>query len=212
FEQDILDVYTKFFSNHKHIYFANRTSWYSQQDALQTGYEATDVLRKFVYNRNFEFHDKEDEGRTDITAFRKLDKKGYNDHVCPECNTRNSVSIIGTRIATLSSIAVSQTLSTDLDDQTEKERKVLAFTNAVQDAAHQAGFVEARNYRFTFRSSLQKVINLQGDPISLAQLSEEFNAYWKQHSDETGQQPLDAYFYRFYPTDYLGKSSPRDYN
>lgn len=212
FEQDLQDVYSKFFSNHKHIYFANRTSWYSQQDAAQSGYEASDVLRKFVYSGNLEFYEKNDVGRTDITAFRKLDSRGYNDHVCPECNTRNSVSIIGTRIATLSSIAVSQTLSTDLDDQGEKERKVLAFTNAVQDAAHQAGFVEARNYRFTFRSSLQKVINLQEKPQSLADLSESFIEYWKQHADETGQQPLDAYFYRFYPTDYLGKSSPRDYN
>jgi len=212
FEKDVNDVYTKFFSNHKHIYFANRTSWYSQQDAVQTGYEATDVLKRYVYNRNLEFHEKIEEGGTDITAFRKLNKNGYNDHVCPECNTKNSVSIIGTRIATLSSIAVSQTLSTDLDDQSEKERKVLAFTNAVQDAAHQAGFVEARNYRFTFRSSLQKVINLQDGPISLSALSHAFIQFWKEYADESGQQPLDAYFYRFYPTDYLGKSSPGDYH
>jgi DEAD/DEAH box helicase domain-containing protein len=212
FEQDVQDVYSKFFSNHKHIYFANRTSWYSQQDALQTGYEANDVLRKYVFNRSLEFHERPGERRTDITAFRKLTGNGYNDHVCPECNTRNSVSIIGTRIATLSSIAVSQTLSTDLDDQGEKERKVLAFTNAVQDAAHQAGFVEARNYRFTFRSSLQKVINQQNDPVNLEELSNKFIEYWKVQADETGQKPLDAYFYRFYPTDYLGKSSPRDYN
>jgi DEAD/DEAH box helicase domain-containing protein len=212
FEQDVKDVYSKFFTNHKHVYFANRTSWYSQQDAVQTGYEANDVFRKYVFNRNLEFHERPEEGRTDITAFRKLDRNGYNDHVCPECNTRNSVSIIGTRIATLSSIAVSQTLSTDLDDQNEQERKVLAFTNSVQDAAHQAGFVEARNYRFTFRSSLQRVINQQDKSICLEELSNKFIEYWKEHADETGQLPLDAYFYRFYPTDYLGKSSPRDYN
>jgi len=212
FEKDIQDVYTKFFSNHKHIYFANRTSWYSQLDAAKTGYEASDVFHKHIYNRNLELYDQADEGRTDITAFRKLDNNGKNDHVCPECNTRNTVSIIGTRIATLSSIAVSQTLSTDLDKQIEKERKVLAFTNSVQDAAHQAGFVEARNYRFTFRSSLQKVINDLNKTLPLNELSEHFINYWKQHSDESGKAPLDAYYYRFYPTDYIGKSSPRDYS
>ena len=212
FEQDVQDVYTKFFSNHKHIFFANRSSWFSQLQAAEVGYEASDSLKKHVYNRSLDFHDKAAEGRTDITAFRKLDRNGYNDHVCPECNTRNSVSIIGTRIATLSSIAVSQTLSTDLDVQTEKERKVLAFTNSVQDAAHQAGFIEARNYRFTFRSSLQKVINEVDRELSLKELADEFTEYWKEKSDESGQHPLAAYFYRFYPTDYLGKSSPRDYN
>ncbi len=212
FEQDVQDVYTKFFSNHKHVYFANRTSWYSQTQAAEVGYEATDSFKKFVYDKNLEFHDKLEEGRTDITGFRKINSAGFNDHVCPECNTKNTVSIIGTRIATLSSIAVSQTLSTDLDEQSEKERKVLAFTNSVQDAAHQAGFVEARNYRFTFRSSLQKVINGLDSKVSLKELSERFIDYWKNHSDESGKEPLSAYFYRFYPTDYIGKSSPRDYS
>ena len=211
FEKDVQDVYTKFFDNHKHIYFANRTSWFSQLDATNTGYEANDTFHKFIYNRNLELYDQAEDGRTDITAFRKLDRNGYNDHVCPECNTRNTVSIIGTRIATLSSISVSQTLSTDLDEQDEQQRKVLAFTNSVQDAAHQAGFVEARNYRFTFRSSLQKVINSIEGNISLLELSKTFIEYWKKNSDETRKKPLDAYFYRFYPTDYIGKSSPTDY-
>lgn len=211
FEKEVKDVYTKFFAKHKHIYFINRSSWFNQADAVSVGYEADDVLHKHIYNRTLGLHDRTAENRTEVTAFRKLDNNGYNDHVCPECNTRNTVSIIGTRTATLSSIAVSQTLSTDLDLQNEQQRKVLAFTNAVQDAAHQAGFVEARNYRFTFRSSLQKVINLFDDAISLKELSDEFSSFWKKNSDETGKQPVDAYFYRFYPSDYIGKSSPRDY-
>ncbi len=211
FEQDVLDVYSKFFSNHKHIYFANRTSWFSQHNALSSGYEASDSFHKYLSNQSLELFNKEEKGRTDITAFRRLDKKGYNDHVCPECNTRNTVSIIGTRVATLSSIAVSQTLATDLDAQNEQQRKVLAFTNSVQDAAHQAGFIEARNYRFTFRASLQHVINEFKEAVPLNELAEQFIRYWKQHADETGKKPLDAYFYRFYPTDYMGKSSPWDY-
>ncbi len=212
FERDVQDVYSKFFKNHKHIFFANRTSWYSQLDAAETGYEHYDLVKAYVDNKSLDFKEKGNSNTTDITAFRKLNNQGFNDHVCPECNARNTVSIIGTRIATLSSIAVSQTLSTDLDEQKEQQRKVLAFTNGVQDAAHQAGFIEARNYRFTFRSSLQKVINNIKDTISLEQLSDEFMHYWKDHSDETGHQSQDAYFFRFYPTDYIGKSSPKDYS
>src|SRR5699024_5025101 len=114
-------------------------------------------------------------------------------------------------IPTLSSIAVSQTLATDLDSAIEKDRKVLAFTNAVQDAAHQAGFVEARNYRFTFRASVQKVINDLQHPVSLPELYQAFKTYWKDHADETGQDKLSGYLYRFYPKDYKGLSSPEDY-
>ncbi|MBN1600876.1 MAG: DEAD/DEAH box helicase [Chitinispirillaceae bacterium] len=211
FEKEINDIYEKFFSNHKHIYFANRTSWFSQKDAIDCGYEANDTFHKFIDNVTLILHSDTEDKRTDITAFRKLTSSGYNDHVCPECNTRNGVSIIGTRVATLSSITVSQVLATDLDIQNEQNRKVLAFTNSVQDAAHQAGFIEARNYRFTFRSSLQRVINKLDRAISLQELAGEFITYWKQHSDETGKNPLDAFYYRFYPTDYLGKSAPQDY-
>lgn len=212
FEKDINDVYQKYFSNHKHIFFANRTSWYSLIAATNNGYETEEdnVIHKHVYGRNLEFYDQPDKGRVDLTAFRKLNDRGYNDHVCPECNTRNTLAIIGTRIATLSSVSVSQVIASDLDKQTEQKRKVLAFTNSVQDAAHQAGFIEARNYRFTFRSSLQKVINQQTENVSLEELTEKFIDYWKEHAHDSSNK-LDAYYFRFYPTDYMGKSSPKDY-
>ncbi|WP_236025571.1 DEAD/DEAH box helicase [Algoriphagus oliviformis] len=212
FERDINDVYSKFFDNHKHIYFVNETSRFSQTDAAMVGYEPTDQFKTYLSPSNLEFNTEYQEGRVGITAFKKVNAKGYAEHYCPECNTKNTVAIIGTRVATLSSIAVGQTLSTDLDGQTEKQRKVLAFTNAVQDAAHQASFVEARNYRFTFRSSLQKVINQADQALSLAELADNFIDYWKANADESGEKPLDAYFYRFFPTDYLGKASPSDYH
>ena len=77
------------------------------------------------------------DGRIKLFGARKLDNKGKNDHVCPSCNSRNSLSIIGSRVATLGSITVSQALASDFDETLEKDRKVLAFTNSVQDAAHQ---------------------------------------------------------------------------
>lgn len=211
FEPDINEVYNKFFSNHKNLYFVVPYADLKHQDLKEMGYDATDVLHEYVFEEDLHFYEGPDEGRLEVLACRKLDSRNKNDHVCPSCNTRNSLAIIGTRIATLSSIAMSQTLATDLDLQVEKDRKVLAFTNAVQDAAHQAGFIEARNYRFTLRSSLQKVINQQDGPISLGELAKVFRQYWKKNADESGKKPLDAYYYRFFPKDYIGKSSPEDY-
>lgn len=211
FEEEREDVYDKFFSNHKNLYFINPVESLDIPDFVDTGYDPTDVLKGFVHRKTLVIENQPDRGRVHVLATRKLNSYNRADHICPCCNTKNSVSIIGTKIATLSSIAVSQTLATDLDPQSEKNRKVLAFTNSVQDAAHQAGFVEARNYRFTFRASIQKVLNQVGGSIPLTQLAEQFITYWKQHADESGKDPLDAYYYRFYPKDYLGKSSPPDY-
>ncbi len=145
-----------------------------------------------------------------LSHIRKVkEKKGQ--HVCPECNTQNSMSIIGTRVSTLNSITTSQILSSDLDERDEKYRKVLAFTNGVQDAAHQSGFIEARNYRFTFRTSLQKVINEQDGPISIDELTKKFIDYWKSNSDPSDTDHREAYFYRFFPSDYMGKAEIEDY-
>ena len=210
-ERDIRDVYELFFSNHKNAYFISPSDSLSLNDFEDSGYEPSDVLQRFVSQGSLDFVDEEEENTVDVLACRKLNSHNKADHVCPSCNTRNNMAIIGTRIATLSSVSISQTLATDLDPQNDQKRKVLAFTNSVQDAAHQAGFVEARNYRFTLRSSLQKVINESEGSVPLDELATSFIEYWKKHADESGRQPLDAYFYRFYPKDYLGKSSPEDY-
>ena len=212
FEQDVNDAYTKFFSYHKNAWLISPVESLSVDDFKESGYDPTDSIKRFVYNRNLEFSNEAGDGRVEVLATRKTNGYNKSDHVCPCCNSKNSVSIIGTKIATLSSIAISQTLATDLDPQGEKNRKVLAFTNSVQDAAHQAGFVEARNYRFTLRGSIQKVINSMDGPVSLDQLAAAFIKYWKSNADESGLHPLDAYYYRFYPKDYLGKSSPADYS
>ncbi|MGD9556708.1 MAG: DEAD/DEAH box helicase, partial [Mangrovibacterium sp.] len=215
FENDLNDTYLSFFNNRKDLYFFNCTAWFSQFDAAQVGYEATDQFKGYVDPLDLEFYNDPGEDRVNVTAFRKLttDENGrtYNDHVCPECNSRNTVSIIGARVATLSSIGISQTMSTDLDKQTGQQRKILAFANSVQDAAHQAGFIQARNYRFTFRASLQKVINRQPEQVDLSETARLFVNYWKDHSDETMKQPLDAYYYRLYPADYVGESEPPNY-
>lgn len=204
FEQDIPIIYEHFFNNHKNIYFVNSgTDSHKPMDE----YEPTDALYdRYVSRFDLSIHDTRGDDRIKIIAVRKL----YNSkarHVCPECSTENTVSIIGTRVATLSSITVSQILASDLDNRDEKYRKVLAFTNSVQDAAHQAGFIEARNYRFTFRSSLQRVLNELKKPVSIEELQKEFISYWKQSPGESGKEDAESYYYRFFPSDYRGKTN-----
>ncbi|MFK2035042.1 Zn-binding domain-containing protein [Bacteroides fragilis] len=114
---------------------------------------------------------------------------------CPECNGNDTICEIGGRTSTLSSVAISQVLSSDFDHAEAADRKILMFTNSVQDAAHEAGFYEARTFRFLFRQSMQKYINTLDGPINLVELQKGFKAYWHAQLSE------EEYYYRFLPAD-----------
>lgn len=113
---------------------------------------------------------------------------------CPECNS-DAICQIGGRTSTLSSVAISQVLSSDFDHAEEKDRKILVFNNSVQDAAHQAGFYEARTFRFLFRQSMQQYINTLEKPVNIEELQQGFKDYWKQKLSE------EDYYNRFLPAD-----------
>ena len=113
---------------------------------------------------------------------------------CPEC-AGDTLCQVGHRASTLSSVAVSQVLSSDFDHADERERRVLVFANSVQDAAHDAAYYEARTFRFLFRQSMQKYIKKLDEPVTLTQLQEGFKRYWK------GRLTEEEYYGRFLPAD-----------
>jgi DEAD/DEAH box helicase domain-containing protein len=63
------------------------------------------------------------------------------------------------------------------------DRKLLAFSDSVQDAAHRAGFFGARTYRFNFRAALQQCVAHLPRPLSLAQLPQTFCHHYQQMWD-----------------------------
>lgn len=142
-------------------------------------------------------------GFIECHAARQIETQGNNDrwmNVCPECNDSNEpVAMVGTQVATLGSLSVGQLLSSNLENV--DQRKILAFTNGVQDASHDASFFEARNFRFMFRTATQKVVGLYNRPVSLSELCKRFVNYWK--AEEPGYDS-DKYAFTFYPTDLEG--------
>ncbi len=131
-------------------------------------------------------------GRTTVNNQVKLDNK------CPLCMSE-SVAIVGGRTSTLSSVAVSQVMSSDFDQSDGSKRKMLTFSNSVQDAAHLAGFYEVRTYRFLFRQSIQYYLKTVGHAITLKELQEGFKAFWKERLQG------DEYYYRFMPDEFIEK-------
>lgn len=76
---------------------------------------------------------------------------------CALCGSLNSMRILGARSVTLSSAMTGHLHSSDAND----DHKLINFTDSVQDAAHRAGFMEARSYMFALR---QAVAGLMRDP------------------------------------------------
>lgn len=99
---------------------------------------------------------------------------------CPYCGARNGLTIAGSRAASLLSVAIGQLFASPYND----DKKLLAFSDSVQDASHRAGFFGARTYRFNFRSAIQQFIERQPGELTLEALPEKFIEYWKGQWDE----------------------------
>lgn len=101
-------------------------------------------------------------------------------HDCPSCGGHNSLTIVGSRAASLTSVVVAQLFTSPFNS----DKKLLAFSDSVQDASHRSGFFSARTYTFNLRTAIQKVVMEAGEPLPFAGLTQRFLEYWKQKRAE----------------------------
>ena len=97
-------------------------------------------------------------------------------HNCPYCGGHNSLTVLGSRAASLTSVMIAQIYSSPFND----DKKLLAFSDSVQDAAHRAGFFTGRTYRFNFRIALQRFVQEQGEELALSRMPHAFIRYWSE--------------------------------
>lgn len=105
---------------------------------------------------------------------RLLNGRGKFDSSCPRCGSAGDLSIMGAKAASLLAALVGQTFASPFNT----DKKLLAFSDSVQDAAHRAGFLTARAWTFSFRTALCSVITREGRPLTLVELSHLFLEYW----------------------------------
>ncbi|XBH20411.1 DEAD/DEAH box helicase [Jonesiaceae bacterium BS-20] len=92
-----------------------------------------------------------------VLTFSGLDANDLSSQeVCPNCDRPDSIRALGSRIATLLSVTLSTMFGSQYVDVGEK--KALVFTDSVQDAAHRAGFVQARSHSMTLRAALNTAL------------------------------------------------------
>ncbi|MFG3405806.1 hypothetical protein [Streptomyces sp. NPDC048142] len=79
---------------------------------------------------------------------------------CPTCGQAEGIRFLGAGVAPLASVAVTQLFTggelPKEDAEGNDRRKTLIYNDSVQDAAHRAGFVASRAWKFSLRSLVQK--------------------------------------------------------
>lgn len=88
---------------------------------------------------------------------------------CPGCDERDTIRFLGLQVASLASVAVNTLFGSPHLE--EPERKLLAFTDSVQDASHRAGFFAGRTHRINLRTLMAGIIVDRGD-VTLAALGD----------------------------------------
>ncbi|TCP15937.1 DEAD/DEAH box helicase [Simplicispira metamorpha] len=84
-----------------------------------------------------------------------------HDNTCPACGEKDTQFLLGARNATLGSQVVESTWASVFND----DKKLIAFSDSVQDAAHRAGFFGARTYLNNVRTALAHVLDEMQRPV-----------------------------------------------
>ncbi len=82
-----------------------------------------------------------------------------HDPTCPACGEKDLI-LLGARNATIGSQVVELSWASVFND----DKKLIAFSDSVQDAAHRAGFFGARTYQNNVRTALAHVMDELGQP------------------------------------------------
>ena len=88
---------------------------------------------------------------------------------CPTCDERRSIRFLGLQVASLASVSLNTMFSSD--NVADNERKIIAFTDSVQDASHRASFFAGRTYRINLRSLMSRVL-VEAGSTTLADLGQ----------------------------------------
>ena len=84
---------------------------------------------------------------------------------CPACGMDDGARFLGAGLASLASVAITELFTGGQLQDTQ--RKTLLFNDAVQDAAHRAGFVASRSYSFSLRTLVAAILHDGGGAANL---------------------------------------------
>jgi len=133
------------------------------RDCSNCGKPAGDMIRVWVPDMN-------------VRQERRGGARIRSEHICPACGGQDSLTIVGSRAASLTAVMIAQLYGSPFNS----DKKLLAFSDNVQDASHRAGFFKARTFTFNLRSAIQKTVEDAGGTVALSDIAGRFDAYWSQ--------------------------------
>ena len=115
------------------------------------------TMERFVDNTPDEKDQAEGLAIPVLTYSPNADASVAENQTCPACGEFDAIRYVGSAVATLLSVALSNLYG--MPDLSAEEKKTLIFTDSVQDAAHRAGFVQARARTFTVRAAIANAVS-----------------------------------------------------
>lgn len=85
----------------------------------------------------------------------------WHEKRCPACGSKDRLLLVGARSATLGAQLIEQSWATPYND----DKKLIAFSDSVQDAAHRAGFFGSRTYLNNVRMAVARVLEAKARPV-----------------------------------------------
>lgn len=125
---------------------------------------------------------------------------------CPDCGTSLALSLLGSRAPSLLSVVLSHYFSSEYNE----DRKILAFTDSVQDASHRASFFGGRTYRFNLRRAIQVPLEAVGE-MPLAEAAERLVEFWRDQAPESDRVPAARLVAALMPPDLHQLQGYRDF-
>ncbi len=117
---------------------------------------------------------------------------------CPSCGEADAIRYLGSSVATLLSVALSNLFGMDELDNAEK--KTLVFADSVQDAAHRAGFIQNRARAFALRARIHHAVTeILGSAEAEATLNEIADVMIAHAKSEPTQAEKERALYELLP-------------
>lgn len=113
------------------------------------------------------------------------------DRACPFCDSPDGMLLVGFRAATVTSVAIDQLFASPFND----DKKLLTFSDSVQDAAHRAGFFGTRTWRINLRVAEAQVLRAVDGEVPLSELPGRVRSEWEARLGP------EAFVASFLPTD-----------
>lgn len=127
-------------------------------------------------------------GENTVPVLVSHDEDDAKANRCPACTEPDAIRFLGLRTASLASVSINTIFGSP--HVADAERKLLAFTDSVQDASHRAAFFAGRTHRINLRTSMAGIIERIGS-LSLADLGDELLAGASTDRDRFGLVPPD---------------------